>query len=64
MPPPIDNSPLQPEDQPQPKRLTPEERERLLEELADDVEANLPPDYRPLSDEALRRENLYDDDDR
>lgn len=42
--------------------LTLEEAERLSDELAEEIAAALPSDYRPLPDEALRRENLYDDD--
>lgn len=37
------------------------EFERLADELADYVEASLPPDAKPLSDYAISREGLYDD---
>ena len=35
--------------------------EQLADELADFVEANLPPDAKPLSDYAVSREGIYED---
>lgn len=35
--------------------------ERLTDELADYFEKNLPPDAKPLSDQAMSREGIYED---
>ncbi|HLA95699.1 MAG TPA: hypothetical protein VK612_08260 [Pyrinomonadaceae bacterium] len=35
--------------------------EKLADELADYVEAHLPPDAKPLSDFAVSREGIYED---
>jgi len=43
------------------RKLNDDEFERLADELADYVEASLPPDAKPLSDYAMSREGLYDD---
>ncbi len=43
------------------KKLGDDEFERLADELADYVEASLPPDAKPLSDYGMSREGLYDD---
>ena len=38
-----------------------EEFEKLADELADFVEAHLPPDAKPLSDYAMSRGRIYED---
>lgn len=43
------------------KSLSVDEFERLADELADYVEAHMPPDAKPLSDYAMSREGIYED---
>ena len=43
------------------EKLDDEEFEKLADELADYFEKNLPPDAKPLSDYAMSREGLYED---
>lgn len=43
------------------RKLSNEEFEQLADELADFVEAHLPPDAKPLSNYAMSREGIYED---
>ena len=43
------------------RKLSDDEFERLADELADYVEKHLPPDAKPLSDNAMSREGIYED---